>query len=633
MPSEKVNDGSISFAGGQNEGLFPNQIAKDQYRRGINVTTTSGVLSPRPGFIHKEIKVVTEGKVGKLTYRNIFRRGKFQGAASYNADDGQFIIAVFSGIIFRIDPKVLEAEVIDLPDGDRMNQYSKRIPWTRAGRFMVFFDYPNLPVILDNKEARRSNVDRTVVVGNPPVEFPRPEVPLSALGAYVNNRLFIANDGQEFLASDPVGGASPDAPITFEQTFAPGSPFLGQSFSLGSQSGNRPITAMGFLQVADTSTGVGPLIIATTNSVYVYRADLPRDQWEQSAFGRLALYSAGISGPRAFANVNSDIIALSGDNQVRSFFLGAREQERWSNAPISREISSILKEYEQKSLLDIAFVETYKNRVFVSVAPYAVEALDTYGRPVFDYAHAGMAVMELDNVSGLGASAQPVWAGMWTGINPTEMIILEDGPYIFSKDEGGVNQLYFMDETMTQDVYKGETRDIVCRIYTRSYDFDNRFIDKEVGFADYMFSGVAGRFKYKVEYRGSNLERWALWKDFRYTAVVNTCFEPGEGCDVEMPILEKQSFRELNFGDPLEEDCDDLTKDEGKVLRQVELRLTISAKSWVLQGIRLRFDLLTDLDHRTSDFVCNDAESSVESKCEPGDWEIHNTSSKEVLWP
>ncbi len=629
MPNDKVNDGNVSFLGGQNDGLFPSQIRKDQYRRGINVTTKRGVISPRPGFIDQQIEVVTTGKVNKLIYRDIFRRGKFQAAASYDADDGQFIVAVISGVMFRINPRLKEAEVIELPDGDRMDQYTRRIPWSRAGRFLVFFDYPNLPVILDNREARRSDPGRTLVYGTPGVLIPTPEVPVSVLGAYVNNRLFVANAGQEFIASDPTGGISPDAPLTFEETFAPGSAFLGQGFSLGSQSGNRPITAMGFLQVSDTSTGIGPLLIATKNSVYLYRADLPRDQWADSAFGRLALYNAGISGPRAFTNLNSDIIAMSGDNQVRSFFLGVRDQERWSNTPISREIETLLMEFERKDLIDVAFVEAYKNRVFVSIAPYTVEALDTSQRPVFDYAHAGMAVMELDNVSALNEPAPPVWCGMWTGINPMEMIILEEGPYLFSKDEGGVNRLYFMDESRTQDEFKGEAKNIVSRVYTRAYDFDQRFSDKQLGMVDYMLSGVAGDFKMRAEYRGSNIERWALWRDFQYEA--QTCIPDSDSCDV-VPLLAEQSFRELNFGDPDEIECDDLTDDQSRILRQVELRLTLSASSWTLQGLRLRFEILPDLDRRESNFVCDADKERVRDECDPNDWQLYSVSGENAIW-
>src|SRR3989304_8010405 len=130
-----VNDGNTTFLGGQNDGLLPHEIRKEQYRRGINVTTKNGALGPRPGFVHQNIEITTTGKVGKSTYLQSFKRGKFQAALSYDADDGTFILAVISGIVFRIDPRNLTAEVIEFEDGDRMNQYRRRIPWSRAGRF------------------------------------------------------------------------------------------------------------------------------------------------------------------------------------------------------------------------------------------------------------------------------------------------------------------------------------------------------------------------------------------------------------------------------------------------------------------------------------------------------------------
>ena len=156
-----IQDGALTFRGGQNDGLLPSQIRKDQYRRGINVTTKKGALGPRYGFIHQEIEVTTKGKVDALTYAEIFKKGKFQAAIQSDP----FILAVISGIIFKIDVERLTAEVIPLGTNDRMNQYRRRIARTEAGRFFVFFDYPNLPVIIDQGKARRSNSNRESLHG------------------------------------------------------------------------------------------------------------------------------------------------------------------------------------------------------------------------------------------------------------------------------------------------------------------------------------------------------------------------------------------------------------------------------------------------------------------------------------
>lgn len=623
MPPTYLDDGNIAFNGGQNDGTLPDRIGIEQYRRGINVKTTDGVISPRPAFVHTDLTMMTTGKIKNRTFRQIFNTGKFQAAMSYDSDDGTFIIAVISGLIFRIDPSTKEVEYIPIGDeDDRMNQYRKRLNWSYAGRFLVFFDYPNLPVILENKEARRANSDDY-------------EVPVSALGTYVQNRFWISNAVHEFTASDPIGGINTNAPITFEEVLAPAAAYLGQVFSLGSQSSNQPITAMGFLQVADTSTGVGPLFVATKNSIYAYQATLPRSEWEASAFGRLLLYNAGIAGARAFTNQNSDILFLSGDNQIRSLLMGRSQQERWENAPLSREIVNWLDEFADKDLTFAGVMASYKNRVFVTVAPYRTSAIGLEGQPLFDFAHGGIAVLELDNVSSLGNSAAPAWAGLWTGISPMEIVVLDEGPYIFSKDDGGINRLYFVDDQKTYDVFQNQRVDIVSRVYTREYDFGKPFQDKEIGHISYSMSNIEGSFKMIAEYKPGSSERWSLWRYFEHCAQTEICdanVECGVG-ECELPILNSHAFREMDFGDPVELDCDLLTNEQSTVVRKVGLRLTFKGKNWRLRNIHLRSQAMPETS-RPSTQRCEAIEQRrLYAECEPNDWEFYRTATRDAEWP
>jgi len=625
MPPTYLDDGNIAFDGGQNDGLLPDRIGENQYRRGINVQTKNGTLSPRPGFIHQELTMLTAGKWKNRTFKQIFDSGKFQAAMSYDSDDGTFIIAVISGLIFRIDPARKEVEYVPIgetEDADRMNQYRKRLNWSYAGRFLVFFDYPNLPVILENREARRADLD----------EY---EAPVSNLGTYVQNRFWIANVVHEFTASDPIGGINANAPVTFEEVLAPAAAYLGQVFSLGSQSTNQPITAMGFLQVADTSTGVGPLFVATKNSIYAYQATLPRSEWEATSFGRLILYNAGIAGSRAFTNQNSDVMFLSGDNQFRSLLMGRSQQERWENAPLSREITPWLEEFADQKLTSTGIVASYKNRVFVTVGPYRSSAIGLEGQSLFDYAHGGLAVLELDNVSALGATATPAWAGLWTGISPAEMIVLEEGVFIFSKDDGGLNRLYFMDETKSYDMFEGEQVDIVSRVYTREYDFGKPFQDKELGHISYSMSEIEGSFKMVAEYKPGSSEKWSLWRCFEHCAQTEIC-DADEECganECEIPILNSHAFREIDFGDPVEKDCDLLTNEQSDVMRRMGLRLTFKGKNWKLRNIHLRSQVVPETN-RPSTQKCETIEQRrLCAECEANDWELFRTATKDAKWP
>lgn len=620
-----VADGNYSFRGGQHDGILPDRIGVAQYRRGVNVTTEGGGLAPRPGFVFDgEMEMMTPGSPieGGPSYAQIYKTGKFQAACSYDADDGRFILAVISGIIFRVDPIRRKIEVLPIgDDGDRMDQFRRRIHWSYAGRFLVFYDYPNQNVIIENKDARRADPDRESLPG-----VALPEVPVSTLGVYLNNRLFVANDGHEFGAGDPVGGINADAPITFEESLAPAGAFNGDFYSLGSRSSNQPITAMGFLQVQDTSTGIGPLIVATKNSVYAFRADIPRAQWGNSQFGRIVLYNAGISGPRAHVNVNSDLMFLSGDNQIRSLALGQSQQSgEWLNAPISREVSAFLEERENTELLDVAFAGSYKNRVFFSVAPYQATAKTLSGEDIPDYAHRGMVVLELDNVSSMTSRAAPAWAGLWTGINPMEVIQLEDDVYFFSKDQGNVNRLYRMDNSISWDIFDGDERPITSRIYTKEYDFQQRFSDKENMSVDYNISEVQGHMKMSVDYKANHVQKWSKWADFQHCAETKIC---EVDCLPALPNLAAHTFRDLNFGDPEEEECDPITEDLSTVFRKVQLRLTIQSRSWRLEEVRLRAETIDETKTSPTAVSCSEVKKDilVEKSCDTSDWDIHKVT-------
>lgn len=594
----EVNDGNTTFSGGQNDGLLGDRIAPDQYAKGINVTTNSGYLSPRPGMIFQDIKVITEGGVDDLSYEEIFLNGKIQAAAPYVTNQGKVGIVVISGVIFEVIFNRLEAHVLKLPNNERLNQYKRKINWSEAGKFLVLYDYPDAPIIIEPSSlARRANRDRLTSLGTP-----QPEVPVSELGAYNMNRLFVAQ-GTEFGAGDPVGSlASEDAPITFEESLVSAQAYNGQFFSLGSSSRNKNITAMTFLQTIDTGTGIGPLIVANEESVYTYRTDLPRRSWEAESFGALALYGSGIAGARALTNLNSDLLFFSPDNQMRSFSMSRSKVSRWNDTPISREIDGWLKDNDL-DLLDLAVVQGWRNKILLTVRPYITRALSTKGREIPDYAFRGLAVLELDNVSTLRSQGSPAWAGLWTGIDPRELITIGNDLYILGKENGRINRFYKLDINAKQDYTpRRNYKDIKSRIYTRTYDFQDRFLDKREKNIDFSLSGIEGCFQMDVFRRPSEDFTFARWKTWNHNA--KTGIVEGQKT---MDVLEKQSFPEANLGSPDEVSCHPGTKDSAELVRKIQFRLDITGRAWKLEEIRLKFEAELPGDRQNID-CCSSAE-------------------------
>lgn len=585
--------GSATFYMGANASRLPSQIDDANYYKGINVTTKNGYLSPRSGYVQTKFTLNDESKYfkdnngRKITYKEVFEKGKFQGAYHYRTEMGDRIVAVYSGLIFMLNPKTKTVEPIEIdkeeneyrvignryePRTQRLNQYVDRVNFSDAGTYLIIFDYPDRPIILDGYHAYRSPINQTDTMGNT-VSY----VPASFLGCYNSNRLFIATPNNEFTGGDPVGSlVAPKAPLTFDEVFLAGSEYQGQTFSLGSVNKNNPITAMGFLQVMDTSTGIGPMFVATKDTVYAYQTNQARSNWVggQGAFGTMLLYNAGIIGPKAVTNINSDIIFMSGDGHIRALTISKEYSQSWENTPMDLDVWDYVKS-DNKELLKLTVIKSFKNKVFITVNPVITESIDLWGRPTYDYAFKGMAVLELDSVSSLTNKSSPVWAGIWTGVNVQDLVTCDDEMYMFVKDPQYKNQIYMMDTDISYDVYENKRKPIKSRVYTKQYGLSSYFQDKKERTVYLGLQAVKGDLSLEVQ-RSNDYGKYALWKKWEYSAP--TCTATPEN-------LMEHYFREINLGTPEETPCNEVTNEYGDVYRGVQFRIDLEGEHWRLENI------------------------------------------------
>lgn len=576
MATEPVLDGQTSFNSGQDASKTPHFVAEDGYFSGVNVSNEDGLLKPRWGWQKiKGLKFPEGGyKVrGRLlkTFEEIFRTGKFQAGAPYSIGDDLYRVIVISGYIFLVNQRTKNIEVPTL-EGQQMNPAAPRINWSPAGKYLVFFDFPNYPVILDGITVRRADPAKD-------------EIPVSNIGGYNQNRLFIGNAGNEFTAGDPSGSlATPNAPISFEELLTITSPFFGQVFQLSTNYNNDPITAFAFLQSVDTGTGWGPLLVSTENAIYSYQTQNPRNTWETGRFGTLVVYNAGIVGPRAVVNINGDMFFISADGQFRSLSMSRDEQGKWSKTPLSREVHNWLI-INSPELMEFSFVQYFKNKVFFSCNPYRVIARGLDNEPLPDYVFGGFAVLELDNVSTMTKQANPAWAGLWTGVRPMEMIINGETACVVSKD-GVVNELYELRPDLTYDLDGDNIRYVKSKIYTKDYDFKSFFNNKTLRSVDFMLQEVMGDFEMTVKYKPDHGHKFALWRKFNHAAPWRSCVPP-----FHMTGLAGHYFKQLNLGSVSRTDCNPVTSDPYQNFRHVQLEITFEGIYWELVGFKLNADM------------------------------------------
>ncbi len=465
---KSLQDGTVDFRGGCDTYHDPNSILPNQLAGAVNLSFRRNVLSPRPRFIEQTVTFENKTIKNKLQrdvpYREVWRTGKFQALIPSSVGNDKYLLTIVNGFIFKINLSTLEAVLINEDPALKLNPNAPRINWCNANGKIVVFDYPAYPLIIDGEEVTRSSFDHKVDGQD------APQVPISALGTYNQNRLFVADTGVQFTAGDPVGNLlTPEAPITFTEVFTPSSPYYRDFYSLPVDQIDTTITAMGFIQQLDSSTGVGPMFVATANKVYFYQTNQPRANWELGQFGGLLLAAAGIVGPRAFVNVNSDLIFVSSDGNVHALSTARNDAKKWGNIPISREMNEYVKRGEE-DLKKYTVVGYYDNRILISVNQYRTVAKTLDGLNIPDYCGAGFIVLDTTSSASLLSESPPIWEGMWTGVNPMDVCTVEGNCYVMSKDGDdiqGYNALYFIDTEPGNDIVNSGERQCRSIAYTR----------------------------------------------------------------------------------------------------------------------------------------------------------------------
>ena len=596
-------DNQTHFEGGQNMSMPPSELPENQYVKAVNVSTRKGVLTPRFGFERKKLKFPAGGysyefnKISDFEYN--FHAGKFQALCPFVIGQRSYLVVVVSGIIYLIDQDTFNVSVLTLNTYSQVYDAAPRINWAVGGRFLVLYDFPSLPVILDGHVAYRS--DRSIH-----------QLPVANLGTFNQSRMFFANRGIGFSAGDPVGNdLTPDAPITVEEIEDSGSPYYGDVYAAPTKF-NIPITAMATLQSVDTSTGIGALIAATNREIFAFDTTQARDKWTAGQFGTSLNDEAGIVGPRALCNVNSDLFFVSDDGQLRSLSASRDAQKKWARVPMSVQVADWVS-YIDDALKPYTAICYFKNKIFWTVRPYRVFAQRLDTTPVLDVAHSGMVVLETDNIARFGVDAAPAWAGLWTGVHPMDMCVTpNERMFIMSKDSGG-NFLYEVDPNLTVDKADTQVRRIRSTVYTREHLFGNHFSLKKLHNVELGISSLRGPVHITVEYKPNHSEKYHPFGDFRYNV-------PDSYTDISSGLIPEKlplAFREIKFGRPDSDEAHPVTRDLFSCMKSVQLRVTLYADNWQFDTYQIGAEAFLE---NLTEFLPDDLPEATEEAEPYSDW-------------
>jgi hypothetical protein len=379
------------------------------------------------------------------------------------------------------------------------------------------------------------------------------ELPSSYVGVYAWGRNWLAQvNGHRFVAGDLVGDPSGSPGLVYvdailkmtENDLLNG----GGAFSIPANLGM--ITAMGVLSQLDSSLGIGPVLVGTVNSIFSVQAPVDRTTWQNLTYPiqSVALQGSGPVGPRSMISVNSDSWFRSLDG-IRSLMAARRDfQSNLSNTLQSEELSPVFSA-DNESLLFYNSIIPFDNRIFTTISPYWT----AYG-----IAHKGLAVVNLDTLSGMSSKNPPVWEGIWTGLNVLQILsgnidgTLHCYAFVLNASNGidlwefvpeANEETFDLNDTVSGGVETLTSVPIQSWVETRSMNFGDPFQLKKLIMGELYLDQISDNVSVKIYFKPDQYPAWMPWTTEPICANVSQCSLDGTTCSVFQPKQNQYTAR------------------------------------------------------------------------------------------
>lgn len=468
-----IEDIDRFFSGQLNASTPKHLIAEGEAIRLLNARFIEGAITNAVGFDLLPITYQNPLKkffASKMSYQDILDLGDVQLFAPLENVNGKFLIAVISGRLFQIDLATMTAMDITFPSAKLPeNSYVYPLSYIDnsgavygVGGYLVIFNGFNRPVFITPEGPRSSREDLY-------------ETPPSWAGATASNRAFVVAYPNIMYASDPLGGASSLAPLTFEESLNPAGTYYGQVFTIGSALSADPVTAV--CRMPSYGSGneeflARSLMISTAKQKFIVSAGSARATWE-AAGGQFITYagsSDGVAGPLACTNIGDILFYVSTTGRFKTLGQDAQRERGLQESFMDEGLGQYLCPCESNLFyrdwyrnLDHSrtVAKFHKDRLYVTAYPIKVPARSVYGERFLSPSHRALAVGSIDPTTRLGPTATIAWEGFYDWLKPIGLATVDTDLYVVSKDEFGRNRFYRENFDMV------DTHD--STIYTRGY--------------------------------------------------------------------------------------------------------------------------------------------------------------------
>jgi len=363
------------------------------------------------------------------------------------------------------------------------------------------------------------------------------ELPPGSLGIYAWGRIWmVLPDLRRFIAGDLIYSSSGTPAFGFvdsilkttENTFLNG----GGAFAVPNNAG--PITSMMIQSVLDTSLGVGPVLVGTTNSVVSVNAPVDRTTWQNLTYPiqTMALVDYGPVGARAPSGVNGDVWYRS-QADIRSFIIARRDSTTlWGNTPLSHEVSDILKQ-DTPELIRFNSSAFFDNKWFSTCSPIRTQN---------GIVHRGLVCVNFDLISTMNNKSSAAWEGVLTGLNIYQILKGNIGGkercFMFAQGQDGVTiELWEMQKRGPYDQFTSVSGGVTSiaqvpiksALDTALYVFDDISTLDALETCEIFLDEIVDNITLVIKYAPDEYPNWFTW------ATVNVCVNRTQ-CSIAGPI-------------------------------------------------------------------------------------------------
>lgn len=515
-------DGSLDFSGGVDSITVPtiagpnnpNGLKRNQLAWADGATVRDGGISPRGGY----------SRLGVISGST----GLFQGQFMYEPlNDNPYLIVCISGHVLKVLPTT-PPTITDLTamfPGTGMPASQTHFYFVQGEEYLVIQagDFTTLPLFWDGTTLRRS-----LGINNPAVPPGTPgvnEIPAAGPMTYYMGRIWYAS-GRTYGAGDmvagPSGGTTPNQRGSILEVTENPLVVGEDNFTVPTNAGN--IRALFFNAQLNQQLGQGQLLIGTRKAIYALQVPVTRADWIGATGTNQPLQTVvqlinGPVGDRSVVQVNGDVFYQSLEPAIRSLFASIRYFNQWGNIEISAQENRVL-QFNDRSLLSFSSGCVFNNRLLMTALPKQA--------PQGVY-HQALVPLDFIPISTLGPNEQPVWEGMYEGLNYLQLNSgdfggLERG---FATVISGVDQSIELWEFSSVNPFDSNRFDPEARIdwyfETPSFTWGNEWQMKKLESAEFWVDRIRGTVLFQLDYRPDGQTCWLEYKKWDLCSAKNSC--------------------------------------------------------------------------------------------------------------